>query len=1179
MNVSATVIRLVRDLMAQVPWLRQVFPWLVGPWVGTVSPVEGWPGSILEITGAGFSSVRDDNVVQVGGDQALVLEASASRLLVLAGRATASGPIGVTVAGTTVTGPTPFTVLPYPAVDDLAADGPPVFIDGPVHGTPRTGVQNQRVLVAFAAPTDHPPGPGGAALRTDLMNRFGQAATYWQQATYNATTWQFEFTDWFNLHHDRRFYFWEQGDVDDARRALTEQTSAAIAVAGQAVLFGTGTGLVPVDYPIPGTIGFHPGVNLTAKATAIRVAGNRAYALAGAAGLHVIDVTNPLNPAQLGSAAAAGWGSGVDVTGNTAVVAAREGGLLVFNVANPAAPTQVAALPTDGWASAVRLRGTTALVGAGAKLLPVDVANPAAPVAGAGLNVNAWVNAVDASGGTCVVATDGDGLHVFDVTGPVPVEKGTWQGMLRLRDVTLSGNTAFVAGNDGGLIAVDVTNLAAPAPLGTLATSKPAFAVAARGGTVFVATGNLKLSSVDAGNPAALTVHRTDDLLSGPDPDLTGLRNQLQQAGDSQNLIKDGATFMLDALPSAQAVLPPGEVLNDFQGFIVIVNGGFLRGQSWTAGGFHAPGVGDLTFNETKGVIYIATDASWGRIAHEIGHWLGMWDIYTDWHSDGTYTPGTAAPWCLSGDHDLEPLWCAHQIHEKMAVYGTTPPNVNVVDLQWSPTAPAIDHTYEVIAHDANEDPDPNPDRVHLLKLRVADGLWYFVEVRQAPAGLVFDQHLPLPAGAPAAVLVTRVFDGTSISNTRERPIEVFEVLTAGQQAVDAARDLIIRHDGVVQDRPHIAKVRLLWNQPVPGDPNGQFDLSITPWDTSTWETVDVWVDSPRNNSGGTVVYENHEPGQPGKPILNGDRPWVHHANKIYARIRNTGPAAVPDVYVTCYVTSPPGIGDNGDWATLATQHLTNFPAHDPAVPGSGEQVISFDWIPDVDKHTCLKIAILPQFGEISTTNNLAQENVAAFDSAGSSPHQPVILEAEARSPFIVRRKVDLDVRGLPDGWHAVVDHAWVWLEGKATKPVTAVIWTDYGTGIGKEKHTPPRALPRMEGWTWFDHRYLPIGGILADVKATTKVDTTPRISSDGKTLIVRGCLIPPVTGVPITIEVTDDRGHTTLYHTVTDSQGCYDLTDQKPVLPAGKYTVQVFVTAGGDAAETQAKPMIVSIS
>jgi hypothetical protein len=124
-----------------------------------------------------------------------------------------------------------------------------------------------------------------------------------------------------------------------------------------------------------------------------------------------------------------------------------------------------------------------------------------------------------------------------------------------------------------------------------------------------------------------------------------------------------------------------------------------------------------------------------------------------NWHSDGTYTPGTAEDWCLSSDHDKEPLWCGHQIHEKMAVYQATLPNVNVVDLQWSPTAPAIDHTYEVVAHDANEDPDPNPDRVHLLKLRVADGLWYFVEVRQAPAGLVFDQHLPLPAGVTAAVL------------------------------------------------------------------------------------------------------------------------------------------------------------------------------------------------------------------------------------------------------------------------------------------------------------------------------------------------------------------------------------------------------------------------------------------
>jgi hypothetical protein len=283
----------------------------------------------------------------------------------------------------------------------------------------------------------------------------------------------------------------------------------------------------------------------------------------------------------------------------------------------------------------------------------------------------------------------------------------------------------------------------------------------------------------------------------------------------------------------------------------------------------------------------------------------------------------------------------------------------------------------------------------------------------------------------------------------------------------------------------------------------------------------------------------------------------------------------VPDVYVTCYVTSPPGVGDNGDWATLATRHVQNFPAHDPAVPGSGEQIIEFDWIPAGAGHTCIKVAVLPQMGEISTTNNHAQENVASFDSAGSSPHTPVVLDAEVRSPFIVRRKVDMMARVIPDGWHVVIDHAWVWLEGKATKPVRAVIWTDFGTPIAREKKVPAEAAPRVEGWTWFDHRYLPIGGILSLVKATRRVQTDPKVKvNDDGTLYVSGCIEPAVEGVPITIEVTDKDGRTELYFAETNADGCYDLREQKVGLEPGEHTVQVFVTAGGDAAETESEPI-----
>lgn len=165
MAVITTILRSIRDQLARVPWLRQAVPQMMGPWVDTVNPLAGWLGTIVEISGAGFSSVLDNNVVQVGGASALVLEGSASRLLVLAGPATTSGPVTVTVSGTTVTGSEPFTVLPYPALDDLLSDGSPVFIDGPLQGTSRTEVQNQRFLVAFAAPTDYPPEAGGAALQ------------------------------------------------------------------------------------------------------------------------------------------------------------------------------------------------------------------------------------------------------------------------------------------------------------------------------------------------------------------------------------------------------------------------------------------------------------------------------------------------------------------------------------------------------------------------------------------------------------------------------------------------------------------------------------------------------------------------------------------------------------------------------------------------------------------------------------------------------------------------------------------------------------------------------------------------------------------------------------------------------------------------------------------------------
>jgi len=323
----------------------------------------------------------------------------------------------------------------------------------------------------------------------------------------------------------------------------------------------------------------------------------------------------------------------------------------------------------------------------------------------------------------------------------------------------------------------------------------------------------------------------------------------------------------------------------------------------------------------------------------------------------------------------------------------------------------------------------------------------------------------------------------------------------------------------------------------------------------------DIWVNSQRNDRPGVLVYDQHAPGDDTRPVLNGDKPWVKRPNTVFGRVFNAGPAEVRDVYVSFSTTSPPGIGDNGDWVTRETQLV-------PVIAGNTAVELQFGWEPDVDKHTCIQIAAFPQQGERVVKNNKAQENVAAFDSRGSSSHEPVVLEAEVRSPFSVGHKVDLRVAGLPAGWHAVVEPAWVWLSPKGTAPARAIIWTDLHSPRAREgEEIAAQALPRVEGWTDFDHLYIPIGGVLAPVRANAPGEIRWELTAQGNDVRAYIYVSPEKAGVPVTVELTDETGGRTYVggQTTPDGTATLDFT-----MRDGRYSAQAFSASTDDVAESE---------
>ena len=533
----------------------------------------------------------------------------------------------------------------------------------------------------------------------------------------------------------------------------------------------------------------------------------------------------------------------------------------------------------------------------------------------------------------------------------------------------------------------------------------------------------------------------------------------------------------------------------------------------------------------------------------------------------------------MMGNHDSHPIFTGYHL-EKLGYYQ----GANIKELQWdrNPHSEEID----LIAHGLTE--DGNGSRFHIVKVKASDALTYFIEVRQRPGTTtqIFDSSIPIGAAAnQGGVIVTRVIADEMHNNQQTRFITLMHddrVQVQGDVIEDPARALRITvvNDNV-QARPQVCRVRVEWAQTIADDPNGAFDLSVTPWDSS-YQSPDIWVD--RDPFG---TFDKPIDAQ-GRPTGNGDKPWVAHINQFTARINVSGARGASDVKVTFYAISPPGVGDNGNWSPIAVKTISSIPAN-------GFVDTFCNWVPVVDKHTCLKVFASQQLGEISSGNNGAQENVFSFQAAGSSPADPIFVKTAVRNPVDEPRAVQLSMRGLPAGWAAQIPNAWVWLDGRGEAEIDVMIWPIADVNVYKfgqknrEGRFPGVAPLRIAGFiersytkempithTVPGSRFYPIGGTFYETsvrrKASIRIEVKDR-ESRSEAVEVFGSVGPVAKDQHIMVDVLLPDGKTHGGAAArTDANGHFvarlSLLDADKKLQPGTYAVRGYIFDADELAD-----------
>ncbi|HCB49537.1 MAG TPA: hypothetical protein DEP47_08435, partial [Chloroflexi bacterium] len=534
------------------------------------------------------------------------------------------------------------------------------------------------------------------------------------------------------------------------------------------------------------------------------------------------------------------------------------------------------------------------------------------------------------------------------------------------------------------------------------------------------------------------------------------------------------------------------------------------------------------------------------RITNLAGRMVGLIDLFA--YPEVTTARPFVGPWSHMSDkeHNVHVLgwekWRVGWLDETGAATGNTVTRV----AKPAVASPIVNQNYTIRPMDV----DNNDTKT--VAVEIGDRLYYMAEYRRQQN---LDTDLP-----DAGVVITKTNDYV---NQGEGPAIIQEsAITSGD--LDDAPHTTTAPRNVFNDvgsgvnievtamSAGEAQIRL--NYTVPPTEN---DVYVVRQD-NRWKTIDIWVDAPD-------LAGNFE-ADPLTVIDANEKPVVGELNKVYGRVRNQGHADATNFEVHLDIREPWAAGGPFRSLNVVTVPLLQGQDTNP----NANFIISGDWTPSGDVHSCVKLTAYGVANDVNPANNWTQENISEFTTTTGSPFAPVTTRFEVENPFDETITAFFKLDGLPESWSYIMTPQRLTIGPRAVGSAQVTLQPAEAAPLcSRETVTVSAYTPRVDTLKQLGAITLQIGlknsaAIDAettircgqiDPKTSTRL-TDMTVFDRTCTLTTEGCTTPPQPNAQVGVIYTAPDGTKQVRYVTTDANGCY--TDTVTVTNPGLWETQV---------------------